>query len=288
MAPTGGATEVLPHTVPLPVIDLHATVPASASPHSPAGVAAAAPQPLRSRSQGRRSTGPTPIRVGARRRCSRAHPARGQDRPAHGPACCASRDTRAATASRASASSAGLAVVASLVLGSAATVTAAVTGQPLLRCDGAARRRGQRSGRARAHREPERAAARAAPSRFPRRRSRLPPPHSSCAPCRRSRARSPRATMPRRSPPPAAPTPSAPRSPAEQRRASRSTTPRASGWCSTRRARSLRSTTGRRCARDAGRRAQRRGRVAALGCRRRPHRDGRRRGGSRRRRDRAR
>jgi D-alanyl-D-alanine carboxypeptidase len=105
--------EPLPHTVPLPIVAVEAPS-----------------EPLRTRSTRRRaSTGPTPTRVGARgaapaptRRAaktaqllqSRAAPARHARVP---------RVARLGVV-------AGLAVVGSLVLGSAATVTAAVTGPP--------------------------------------------------------------------------------------------------------------------------------------------------------------
>jgi len=117
--------EVLPHTVPLPIIDLRTR------PAEPAAAEPAVPAPLRARSSRRRATtGPTPTRVGARGVA--AAPTRRAAKTAQllDPRAAPARHARGHRAARVGVV-AGLAVVASLVLGSAATVTAAVTGDQL-------------------------------------------------------------------------------------------------------------------------------------------------------------
>ena len=110
--------EPLPHTVPLPVIDL---MPVRA-PEPPAA--------LRSRGRRRSTTGPTPIRVGA------AAPAPASSRRAAktaelmAPPAPPARHARSARTARPGIV-AGLAVIASLVLASTASVTAALSGQAL-------------------------------------------------------------------------------------------------------------------------------------------------------------
>ncbi|WP_254773686.1 M15 family metallopeptidase [Microbacterium sp. cf046] len=122
--------EVLSHTVPLPVIaDPEPDVTPDSAPAREVVLGAAAP--LRSRTPGRRSsTGPTPIRVGARR--SAPAPTRRAAKTAElmAPRSAPARHARGRSVARIGVV-AGLAVVGSLVLGSAATVTAAVTGGPL-------------------------------------------------------------------------------------------------------------------------------------------------------------
>lgn len=121
--------ELLPHTAPLPVIQKALPLPGIAASSAPDAVRPG-PEQLRARSTRRRtSTGPTPTRVGA---CAPAPaPTRRAARTAQllDPRAAPARHARGRRAARAGLV-AGLAVVGSLVLGSAATVTAAVTGAP--------------------------------------------------------------------------------------------------------------------------------------------------------------
>lgn len=114
---------LLPHTVPLPVIAVDTESAAIDVPPT-----AAPTEPLRARSTRRcTSTGPTPTRVGARG--AAPAPTRRAAKTAQllEPRAAPARHARAHRVAHVGVV-AGLAVVASLVLGSAATVTAAVTG----------------------------------------------------------------------------------------------------------------------------------------------------------------
>ena len=117
--------EPLPHTVPLPVIDLTpAREPAAAEP---------APEPpaaLRSRGRRRSTTGPTPIRVGAAAPPTASSRRAAKTADLMAPAAPPARHRRAPRSVRFGVV-ASLAVVASLVLASTASVTAALSGQGL-------------------------------------------------------------------------------------------------------------------------------------------------------------
>ena len=110
--------EPLRHTVPLPVIDV--------------AVAVSAPAELPLRSSGRRrtSTGPTPIRVGARGAAPAPTRRAAKTAQLMAPPAAPARHARAPRTARPGIV-AGLAVIVSLVLASTATVTAALSGPAL-------------------------------------------------------------------------------------------------------------------------------------------------------------
>ena len=110
--------EPLPHTVPLPIIDLTVAPPAPAE------------LPLRSSGRRRTSTGPTPIRVGARGAALAATRRAAKTAQLMAPPAPPARHARAARTARPGIV-AGLAVIVSLVLASTATVTAALSGPAL-------------------------------------------------------------------------------------------------------------------------------------------------------------
>ena len=111
--------EPLPHTVPLPVIDMTVL-----APPVPAEL------PLRSSGRRRTSTGPTPIRVGACGVAPAATRRAAKTAQLMAPPAPPARHARAAHTARPGIV-AGLAVVVSLVLASTATVTAALSGPEL-------------------------------------------------------------------------------------------------------------------------------------------------------------
>lgn len=121
--------EAVSHTVPLPIIDL----PAAVAPAPLAATLAAElprPAPLRSRGRGRSTTGPTPIRVGA---CAPAPATTRREAKTDrlmAPPLPHARHARAPRPARVGVV-ASLAVVASLLLASTASVTAALSGQAL-------------------------------------------------------------------------------------------------------------------------------------------------------------
>jgi zinc D-Ala-D-Ala carboxypeptidase len=123
----GASRQMLPHTVPLPVIDVAAQ--RNGGDAAPPHALVAPAEPPRRSTRGRATTGPTPTRVGARG-AARA-PTRRAAKTAQllEPRAAPARHARVHGAARVGVV-AGLTMVASLVLGSAATVTAAVTGPP--------------------------------------------------------------------------------------------------------------------------------------------------------------
>lgn len=126
----GAAKEPLPHTVPLPVIDL-TPVPEPA-PEEPAreDPAPEPPASLRSRGRRRTTTGPTPIRVGAAAPVPASSRRAAKTAELMAPSAPPARHARSARTARPGIV-AGLAVIASLVLASTASVTAALSGQAL-------------------------------------------------------------------------------------------------------------------------------------------------------------
>lgn len=130
----GAAKEPLPHTIPLPVIDLTPTPePAAEEPAPEPAVEEPAPEPaapLRSRGRRRSTTGPTPIRVGARAAAPASTRRAAKTAELMAPAAPPARHRRAPRSVRFGVVT-SLAVVASLVLASTASVTAALSGQAL-------------------------------------------------------------------------------------------------------------------------------------------------------------
>lgn len=129
--PVDAARASLPQTRPLPIV---AHEPAAPTPVAAAESAtpASAPAPLRSRASGRRAQpSVTPIRVGARRATSAPTRRAAKTAQLMDPSGAPPRHARAPRIARVGVV-AGLTVVATLVLGSTATMTVALTGQPLL------------------------------------------------------------------------------------------------------------------------------------------------------------
>lgn len=132
-SPRIAASEPSVQTVPLPVIDVTTTPAGPNAGSTPPIFRPPPPDPIRAREPESMETHPlTPIRVGARARRFTAAPTRRAEKTAQlmNPPAAPARHVRPVRLLRLGAV-AGLAVVATLVMGSAATVTAAVTGQPL-------------------------------------------------------------------------------------------------------------------------------------------------------------